>query len=239
MEPRPWIRDFAPVAASFALCPLVALTDGSAATPALDHARELADAERSIGVFAEPALHSWASGHETLMAVAGVAYVTLHVPVLIAALAWVYLAHARAFAPLRMLFLAAQGLTAAGWLLVPTAPPRLLGDPAFSDTLSGQWGASTAQGVAWLQSPYAAMPSGHVVFALIAGGAVLLIARHRAARVAGALYPVAVVLLTVITANHFWLDAVGAMAVVAAAGTVAFAVHRVPRPGRLAAPEPG
>jgi hypothetical protein len=205
----------------------------------LANGRELADAERAIGAFAEPALHAWASGHETLMAVGGhrlpdAARPRPH------RRAGLGVPRARpAFAPLRTLFVTAQGLTVAGWLLVPTAPPRLLGDPAFSDTLTGLWGASASEGAAWLQSPYAAMPSGHVVFALIAGGAVLLLARPRAVRLLGGLYPVGVVGLTVITANHFWLDAVGAMAVVTAAGTVAFAVHRVPRPGRIAAAEPG
>ena len=50
---------------------------------------------------------------------------------------------------------------------------------------------------------------GHVAFALTAGGAVALLARHRAARVAGALYPALVVALILVTANHYWLDAVG------------------------------
>lgn len=184
-------------------------------------------------------MHAWASGHESLIAVAGVAYLTLHVPVLIGALAWVYLTRPAVFAPLRTLFLAAQALTFAGWLLFPAAPPRLLGDPRFSDILRELWGPATAQQSTWLQSDYAAMPSGHVAFALIAGGTVLLLARHPLTRLAGGLYPVAMVALTVVTANHYWLDAVGSMVVVAAAGTVAYAVHRLPRPSRSLAAETG
>ena len=41
--------------------------------------------------------------------------------------------------------------------------------------------------------------------------------------------------MTVITANHFWLDAVGAVVVLALAWGVAAGVHRAPRPARVAA----
>lgn len=233
------MRDFAPVAATFLASPLVALLSADAAAGAVARGRELADAERAAGLFVEPALHAWTAGHETLMAVAGVAYLTLHVPVMIALLAWTYLLRPAAFAPLRTVFLAAQALTVTGWVLLPTAPPRLVGDPAFADTLRELWGPSTAEQATWVQSAYAAMPSGHVAFALMAGGAVLVLARHPLARLAGGLYPVAMVWLTVVTANHYWLDAVGAMVVVAVAAAVALTVHRVPRPARVMVAEPG
>ena len=239
MEPRPWVRDFAPVAGTFLACPLVALLASDVATGAVARGRDLADAERAAGLFVEPTLHAWAAGHETLMAVAGFAYLTLHVPVMISVLAWVYLLRPAAFAPLRTVFLAAQALTVAGWVALPTAPPRLIGDPGFSDTLRELWGPATAEQTTWVQSAYAAMPSGHVAFALMAGGAVLLLARQPVARALGGAYPVGMVLLTVVTANHFWLDAVGAMMVVAVAAGVALAVHRVPRGSRVVAVEPG
>lgn len=229
MEPRPWVRDFAPVAASFALCPLVALAGGADRAAAIARAEAVADAEQALGAFAEPALHGWAAGHPWILAIAGTAYIVLHVPLLLAALAWVYLAHPASFGRLRTAFLAAQTLTVAGWLLAPTAPPRLLDGHGFTDTLSAQWGRSAAEQAGWLQSPYAAMPSGHVVFALLAGGALLLLARGRAARVAGAMYPISVIGVTIVTANHFWLDALGAVIVVVLSCAIALPLHRTPR----------
>jgi len=229
LEQRPWVRDFAPVAATFALCPLVALAAGDDRAAALDSAGALADAEVSLGLFFEPAAYTWTASHPWLLAAAGVGYIVLHVPVLLAALAWVYLARPAAFPRLRSAFLAAQALTVAGWLLVPTAPPRMLERLGFGDTLSALWGPGTAEQATLLQSPYAAMPSGHVVFALLAGGAVALLARPAAVRLAGAAYPVLVVAMTIVTANHFWLDAAGAVAVVALACSTALLVHGAPR----------
>lgn len=230
VEPRTWIRDFAPVAASFLLCPLVALAHrAEAPAAAISRTEALADAERALGAFVEPAVATWAAGQETLLTVSGALYLALHVPVLIAVLAWVYLLRPEVFGRLRTVFLAAQTLTAAGWLLVPTAPPRLLEGAGFSDTLAGLWGAGAAEGASWLQSPYAAMPSGHVVFALLAGGAVVLHARPALVRAAGAAYPVLVVAITVLTANHLWLDAVGAVGVVGLTAGLAAVVHRPAR----------
>ena len=226
MEQRPWVRDFAPIVATFALCPLVAIA-GADRIAATERARDLVEAEQALGAFVEPGIHAWGSAHPWLMTLAGAAYIALHVPVLIGALAWVYLLHPAAFPRLRTAFLAAQALTVAGWVLLPTAPPRLVGGLGFEDTLASLWGARAEAGASWLQSPLAAMPSGHVVFALIAGGAVVMLARRGSVRVLGALYPVAVVAMTVITANHFWLDAFGAMVVVAVAVAFARAAHAV------------
>ncbi|MDP9384770.1 MAG: phosphatase PAP2 family protein [Actinomycetota bacterium] len=238
MEPRPWVRDFAPVAAAFALYPVVALAQGADRAVALGNASAIAEAEQAAGLFVEPAAYAWAAGIPWLLAAAGVAYLVLHVPVLLGALAWVYLARPAAFPRLRTAFLAAQTLTLAGYLLVPTAPPRMLGALGFGDTLSDLWGAEAAAGAHWLQSPFAAMPSGHVVFALLAGGALAALARPLAWRVAGALYPPFVVALTVVTANHFWLDAAGSLAVVAVAVPTALLAHRSP-PRRARAYAPG
>ena len=220
------MRDFAPVAATFALCPLVALDGTDDRAAALRSAGALADAEASLGAFFEPAAYTWAAGHPWLLMAAGVAYIVLHVPVLIGVLAWVYLARPASFPRLRTAFLAAQTLTVAGWLLLPTAPPRMLERLGFGDTLSELWGPGTAEQAGWLQSPYAAMPSGHVVFALLAGGAVAVLARPLALKLAGAAYPLLVVAMTIVTANHFWLDAAGALAVVAVACPLAIVVHR-------------
>lgn len=213
--------------AAFGLCPLVALATRDRGAEAIARGRAVAGAEQSLGAFPEPVVHGWAAGHPSLLAAAGIAYLVLHVPVLIGTLAWAYLLHPAAFPRLRTAFLTAQTLTVAGWLLIPTAPPRLIGAHGFSDTLSALWGRSAASDATWLQSPFAAMPSGHVVFALLAGGAVVLLARSAVARAAGALYPVGMTAITLVTANHFWIDAAGAASVVAVAALVAVLVHRV------------
>jgi hypothetical protein len=68
-----------------------------------------------------------------------------------------------------------------------------------------------------LQSPYAAMPSGHVAFAVVVAG--LLSTQVRALRVVAWLYPLLVTTVVIATANHLWLDAAAGAA--AAAGAFA------------------
>jgi hypothetical protein len=65
-----------------------------------------------------------------------------------------------------------------------------------------------APGRTGLESPYAAMPSGHAAFAVIVAGTIVCVSRHRLVRLAAALYPPAVLLEIVATCNHICLDAV-------------------------------
>ncbi len=130
------MRDFAPVAAAFALYPIIALVQDVDRVTAIRHAAAIAEAEQAVGLFVEPAAYGWTAAMPWLLDAAGVAYLVLHVPVLLAALAWVYLLRPAAFPRLRTVFLAAQTLTLAGYLLVPTAPPRMLGGLGFADTLA-------------------------------------------------------------------------------------------------------
>ena len=60
------------------------------------------------------------------------------------------------------------------------------------------------------------MPSLHFGYALLVGGAIAWLARSRAIRLAGALYPAAMLFIIVATGNHFLLDAVAGGAVVVA-----------------------
>jgi len=206
---------FAPALAVLALCPAVALLSADAQGPALEHARALADFERSLGLYVEPELVSWASGRETLLWLAGAIYLGVHVPALGGALVLVYLHCRGAFARVQAVFVVCQLGLAASWLAWPLAPPHLLAGGAPG--LGGPWdtGASAAAGV--LQSSYAAMPSGHVVFALLAAWTIGHLALPRVVRRAAWLYPALVAAITLVTANHFWLDAVGAAVLV---GTV-------------------
>ena len=202
--------------AALALCPVAALAIGDDATAPLARAQAVADFERSLGIYVEPAVHGWAAGVDWLLTVAGVFYVWAHVPVAGWALVWTWYLRRDMFATVRDAFLWTQVLTVALYVLIPTAPPRLLAGEGFTDTLTGLWGREFADSTHLLQSPFAAMPSGHVAFALLAGGTFAILGDQRWLRVFGWVYPPVVVLVTVATANHFLLDAAGAVAVVLA-----------------------
>jgi membrane-associated phospholipid phosphatase len=214
------VRDALPVALALALCPLVAMLAPDDPADALTRARSLVEAQRALGVTPEPALVRALDAHPSLRALTEVFYVWVHLPALVGALVWVRLERPRAFSFARDTFVAAQVVTVTGYLLVPAAPPWML-----------EAGMTRApERLAYLlQSPYAAMPSGHTVFALVAGGCVALLTRHPLVRAAGAAYPVLVLLVVLATGNHVWLDVAGG-GVAAGLGAALAAIRRLPAP---------
>jgi len=75
-------------------------------------------------------------------------------------------------------------------------------------------------------NPVAAVPSLHAGWAVALGAGVMLYARSWAGRIAGIVYPLAVLLTIVVTGNHFIFDAI-AGALVMAVGFAATAPFRV------------
>jgi hypothetical protein len=179
-------------------------------------AEALIDAERALGVYVEPAVHAWALRHPDLLTAAGVVYVGAHVPVAGWALIWTWVLRRDRFRFVRDTFLWTQALLVAVYVLVPVAPPRLVPGAGYTDTLSGLWGKELAASAQMLQSPFAAIPSGHVAFALIASG-VFTTLGDQAWLVFGRLYAPVVMAITVLTANHLLLDALAAALVVGCA----------------------
>ena len=68
----------------------------------------------------------------------------------------------------------------------------------------------------------------HIAFALMIGVTGVRICRHWCAKAFWALYPLLVLLVVIVTANHYWLDAALGAMVAAAAALVA---QRLARPG--------
>ncbi|MFJ9344278.1 bifunctional glycosyltransferase 87/phosphatase PAP2 family protein [Streptomyces sp. NPDC101733] len=105
-----------------------------------------------------------------------------------------------------------------GFWLYPLAPPRLMPDLGFIDTVHGvqdlanpSYGAMTA-----ISNQYAAMPSLHFGWSLWCGIVIVVLAPKGWQKLLGALHPLITVCAIVATANHWVLDAVGGAAVVVA-----------------------
>jgi hypothetical protein len=114
------------------------------------------------------------------------------------AVLWVYLRRHDAFVGFRNSILLANVIGLLGYVLVPTAPPRLLG-VGFVD--------SHHDGLVTLAAnPYAAMPSLHSADALIVGIVLFSVCRNRWAKAFWAVWPVWVWFAVMATGNHFWLD---------------------------------
>jgi hypothetical protein len=204
------LREVAWFLGALAPCPIIAAFADGQREAALERGAAIADAERALGVLPEPAVHAWAEARPGLLAAAWALYLFAHLPAVAGALVWAWLERPLQYAAARNLFLTAQGLTLATYVLAPTAPPGRI-------EALGMGGGEPSALAERLQSPWAAMPSGHIVFALVAAGIVFTLCRRRAVRALAALYPPLVVGVTMVTANHFWLDAAAAVVVAAAA----------------------
>ena len=126
---------------------------------------------------------------------------------------WLYFRSKPAYRTFRNGFLTATAIALLIHWRFPTAPPRLAG-VGLEDTLRqlsdidiGSPASSS------FSNPVAAIPSLHAGFALGVGIGLVLYARSLFWKVVGVIYPIAVVLTTIVTGNHFILDAIAGMAV--------------------------
>jgi membrane-associated phospholipid phosphatase len=197
---------------------------------AFANADRIVDAERSIGLFFEPALQKAMLDLSWVIDGANWMYVNSHFIVTTTFLAWLYLFRNDHFYFVRNMFMVAMLLALTGYLLYPTAPPRLLLDSGLIDTISVQSGISTdSNAVSLLVNKYAAVPSMHIGFASMIGVTAVMLVKSRPAKVVWALYPFVVLFVVVVTGNHYWLDgAIGALV----AATSAVIAHRLLAPVR-------
>lgn len=198
------------------------LVDGRAAT-AFENARELIALERGLGLFFEPDLHRWASGHGWLIDTASWMYINSHFTITVVTLAFLYLLRNERFYFIRNMFMIAMAIALVGYAVFPTAPPRFMPEWGFEDSVAQFTGVS-AEASSVLFNPFAAVPSMHVAFALMLGLPMATMVRRRWAQVAWRAYPAVVTFVVVVTANHWWFDAfLGALT----AGVAALAAQGV------------
>jgi membrane-associated phospholipid phosphatase len=137
------------------------------------------------------------------------------------ALLWIYFARHDAFARVRNWLIATNLLGLVGYVLVPTAPPRMFPEWGFVDTLATSASVNHGSGLIELASnPHAAMPSVHAADALIIGFALATLVRSRWLSIVWTLWPTWVWFSVMATGNHFWLDIAAGLLVAAAAALV-------------------
>ena len=194
---------------------------------ALQHARDVISAERAIGLYQEHALQNWAlSAPDFVMDVAKFTYFQCQFTITFGFVIWVYIQRHYAYTLLRNTLFATFMLAVPGYIFYPTAPPRLVPEAHFVDALASS--AISQQGtiVTLFGNPYAAMPSLHTATAILVGATGVLVTRNVLARLIWALYPALVVFSIIATANHFFLDGVAGVGVLAVALTIVLTLHR-------------
>ena len=185
---------------------------------AMENAHRVVDFERQFHFFSERSVQDVVMHSHTLVAFLNRYYVTVHFPLTVAFLLWVFFRHHDAYHRIRNTFVSVTVAALAIHVAFPLAPPRMLPDAGFVDTLQRFgpriYSADTSESIA---NQFAAMPSLHFGWAFIVAGAYVSIRRTRRSLWV-MLHPAITLLAIVATANHYWLDAaVAGVLVVAAA----------------------
>ncbi|WP_233714644.1 phosphatase PAP2 family protein [Kribbella jiaozuonensis] len=177
---------------------------------AIKHAHELIRWEAWLGLPSEATFQQHALQVDGLARIANLFYATVHFPLTAMVLLWLMIRRPAEYGKARWALASLTGLALIGHMLFPLAPPRMM--PGWVDTgvLLGQsvYGPSTHSGVA---NQFAAMPSLHVGWALMV--AVFLIRATRSRwRWLWIAHPLLTFTVVVVTANHYWLDGLVAIA---------------------------
>jgi hypothetical protein len=165
----------------------------------------------------ERALHlpseRWAQGlvihHRLLVHWLNVYYAQVHVPALGVCLVWLFVWHRDRYPRVRTIVALVTGASLL-IQLIPVAPPRLIPHLGIIDTGALIGPSDYASGAPGIDQ-MSAMPSLHVGWALIVGGAVVWASRSRWRWLALG-YPALTVFTVVVTGNHYWADGIVAAA---------------------------
>ncbi len=231
LQRRDGIKQILIVLAAFAAYELARMMIHPNWPAAMENARRVDNLERALNFAWEQSLQRAFLTMPELVEAMNLFYFFGHFVLTAVFFVWLYHRSRDGFRSFRNGFLAATAIALLIHWQFPTAPPRLLTGLGVEDTLEAIWNIDIGSPHASaLSNPVAAVPSLHAGWAVGVGVGLVRYARQRWLRIAGVLYPIAVVLTIVVTGNHFIFDALAGAAVLAAG----FLVASLPRMGRRA-----
>jgi len=193
-------------------------------TRAFANGLKVINAEQHIGDLFELSFQRIASSSRFLTDAVSWTYWNSEFTVVGITLLWVYLRRHEHFRRFRNWILLANALGLIGYVLVPTAPPRMFPGFGFTDMLAQFGGLNHGSGFVELAAnPYAAMPSLHAADALIVGVTLAYVCRRWWSKTLWLLWPAWVWFAVMASANHFWLDVLAGIVLAVVAGAI---VHR-------------
>jgi membrane-associated phospholipid phosphatase len=238
--PRGWLDLGRQLAIWFGFLGLYQLARGIAdrnPTRAFENGLGVINIEERVGDLFEVTLANLISGSRFLTFLVSWTYWNSEFTVVGLTLLFVYLRRYAYFHRFRNWVLFANIVGLVGYVLVPTAPPRMFPTFGFPDTLASFGGLNHGSGLVQLAAnPYAAMPSLHAADALIVGLSMAIVCRHWWSKTLWLLWPAWVWFAVMATGNHFWLDILAGILVAALSAVV---IYRKPLWRRLrSAPAP-
>ena len=191
------------------------LTEGDVGR-ARANAADLLALEGRLGIDVETTLQRAVVEHGWLLTAANWVYIWLHWPLLTGSLVWLLVAHRDRYLELRNAIFVSGAIGMLIYATLPMAPPRLF-SAEFVDTVTLHSHSYRVLQPPGLVNKYAAMPSLHVGWNLLAGIAWWHAGRSgdkpRSWSFAAIAMPVAMAWATIATGNHWVLDAIVGSAV--------------------------
>jgi hypothetical protein len=190
---------------------------------AFEHGREIIEFQYNTGSMIELSLQEVVERSDVLIAATSYTYWLSQFAVVGLALLYVYFRHHERFADFRNWLIAANLVGLLGYVLLPTAPPRMFPEWGFADVLAENAALNHSSGViAWAANPYAAMPSLHAMDAVIVSIVLVSLVRSRLAKLLWAAWTPWVWFTVMSTGNHFWLDCAAGALIALVVGAVLF-----------------
>jgi len=220
---RPGFKDGAEVLLLALALPVYYLVRGQATervNEAIDRGVNVVNFEKSAGIFWEPQLQHAILNYHWLVQGLNLFYLFGHLPVIGALALWLYFWHRPQYLLMRNAFLISGAIGLIFYLNFPTAPPRLLPDQlglGFVDTVFDQYNTGRPWTPGAFVNEYAAMPSLHFGWNMLVGLSVWLATRNIFIRGFALIMPIAMFTDIILTANHYLIDPLVAVPVIAAA----------------------
>jgi hypothetical protein len=195
---------------------------------ALGNARGVLHFERVLHIAPELSLDRWLAGHHTLALILSDYYDNAHFLVTLSLLGYLWWRRADVYRPLRNSLVLVNVIGFLVFWRFPVAPPRML--DGFTDVVAttGAFGSWHSGSLAAHANQVAAMPSLHMAWAGWCTIAAWRISRRRWLRALAVVYPCLTAFAVLATGNHFVLDIVAGLLV------LAISVWIADRAGRLA-----
>ena len=205
-----FLREIALVAVAYLAYYLVRSAAAGKVLDAFANAQLIVRAEQAMGIFVELPLQVAVLSYGGLTDFFSLYYFWGHFPLIVAFAIWAFYRHHDEYRWTRNAIFLSGGVALIVYLTFPVAPPRLLPGAGFVDTLRGvfalQYDSSD------LVNQYAAVPSMHQGFALIVGVALYRIVPGWNGAVLLFLLSALMFVSIVVTANHYFLDALFGLA---------------------------
>ncbi len=207
---------------------------------AYDNALVVIDVEKTLGLYFEEWIQARFIDWDGFLVFWNVFYGSFHFIVTIFAMVFLFVRFPNRYTFMRSTLCATTALALIGFAFFPLMPPRLLSNCLsqygaceaghdYVDTLvdpGGLWSFESGT-METISNQYAAMPSLHIAWAIWCAVALYPVLRSRWNRVSIVAYPVLTMFAIVVTANHYWIDAIGGVLVLAVGLMIAGPLARV------------